>query len=160
MYFKINWCSSKSDSFMIIFFLFWLSVNLFIGSILIEKTGGMELMSEKTEPLWAELNERAEAATSSYSTTCNVLSCTYSVSLAKKSSEVTIKVFSSLIFFNRYFNNISHGYRAAILKKKFYGCFCSSWLWLLLDIMKRCAEQCTMYRNSLSDSDEPKFPSN
>ena len=38
-----------------------------------KKIGGMELISEKTEALYAELNKSAEAATSSYSATGNFL---------------------------------------------------------------------------------------
>ena len=38
-----------------------------------KKYGGTELLSEKTEALYAELNERAEAATSSYSATTDFL---------------------------------------------------------------------------------------
>ena len=34
-----------------------------------KKYGGMKLISEKTEALYAELNERVQAATSSYSVT-------------------------------------------------------------------------------------------
>ena len=45
------------------------------------------LISEKTDILYAELNERAEAATGSY-------------------SEHPIKMFSSLIFLRRYFSTI------------------------------------------------------
>ena len=49
---------------------FWLSEDLSIGTILSEKKyGGTGLISEKTEVLYAELNERAEAATGSYSVT-------------------------------------------------------------------------------------------
>ena len=38
-----------------------------------KKIGGMGLISEKTEALYAELNKSAEAATSSYSATGNFL---------------------------------------------------------------------------------------
>ena len=39
----------------------------------------MGLISEKTEALYAELNERVEAATSIYSVTDDFLQCIYSV---------------------------------------------------------------------------------
>ena len=43
------------------------NVDLSVGIILSEKNyGGTGLISEKTEALYAELNERVEAATSSY----------------------------------------------------------------------------------------------
>ena len=45
--------------------------------------GGTGLISEKTEALYAELNERAEAATSSYSATGAFLQYIYSVLVAK-----------------------------------------------------------------------------
>ena len=57
-----------------------LSEDLSIGRILSEKNpGGTGLISEKTETLYAELNERAEAATSSYSVTGDFLQYIYSV---------------------------------------------------------------------------------
>ena len=57
-----------------------LSEDLSIGRILSEKKpGGTGLISEKTETLYAELNERAEAATSSYSVTGDFLQYIYSV---------------------------------------------------------------------------------
>ena len=43
----------------------------------------MGLISEKTEVLYTELNERAEAATSSYSETGDSLQCIYSVPVSK-----------------------------------------------------------------------------
>ena len=53
----------------------------------------------------------------------------------EESSEYPIKVFTSWIFLHRYFFN-----------------FHFIWLWFLIAIMKRCAEQCTLqlYRTSLS----------
>ena len=44
-----------------------------------KKNGGTGLVSENTEPLFAELNERVEAATSSYSATGKFLQYIYSV---------------------------------------------------------------------------------
>ena len=55
----------------------------------------MGLVSEKTEALYAELNERVEAATSSYSATGEFLQYIYSVLAAKNLSKDLIKVFSS-----------------------------------------------------------------
>ena len=45
--------------------------------------GGTGLLSEKTETLHAELHERTEAATSSYSAAVDFLQYTYSVLVAK-----------------------------------------------------------------------------
>ena len=48
-----------------------------------KKYGSTVLISEKTEAFYAELNERAEAATSSYSVTGDFLQYIYSVSVTK-----------------------------------------------------------------------------
>ena len=48
-----------------------------------KKYGGTGLISEKPEVLYAELNERAEAATGSYSVTGNSLQYIYSVPASK-----------------------------------------------------------------------------
>ena len=62
------------------FFQLWLSEDPSIGRILSEKKyGSTGLLSEKTEDLNAELNERAEAATISYSTEVDFLQYIYSV---------------------------------------------------------------------------------
>ena len=48
-----------------------------------KKYGGTRLLSEKTEALHAELNERAEAATNSYFAAVGFLQCIYLVLMAK-----------------------------------------------------------------------------
>ena len=48
-----------------------------------KKYGGTELVSEKTEALFAELNERVEAATSTYSATGEFLQYIYSMLVDK-----------------------------------------------------------------------------
>ena len=48
-----------------------------------KKNRGTVLISEKIEVLLAEINKRAEAATSSYSVTCNSLQYIYSVPMTK-----------------------------------------------------------------------------
>ena len=48
-----------------------------------KKIGDTSLLSEETEALHAELNERVEAATSSYSAAVNFLQYIYSVLVAK-----------------------------------------------------------------------------
>ena len=50
--------------------------------------GGTGLVSEKTEALYAEPNERVEATTSSYSTTGEFLRYIYSVSVAKNHQKI------------------------------------------------------------------------
>ena len=48
-----------------------------------KKYGGAGLVSEETDALYAELNERVEAATSSYSATGEFLQYIYTVPVAK-----------------------------------------------------------------------------
>ena len=50
--------------------------------------GGARLISEKTETLYAELNERAETATSTYSVTGGVLQYIYSVPVTKNPQNI------------------------------------------------------------------------
>ena len=75
------------------------------------------------EVLYAELNERAEAATSSYSVTGDSLQYIYSVPVTKNHWNIEKRCLVHEFSFADIFNNINHGYRAAILKKKI--------LWLL-----------------------------
>ena len=53
--------------------------------------GGTGLLSEKTEALHAELNERAEAATSSYSAEVKFLQYIYSVLVAKNHYKIRLR---------------------------------------------------------------------
>ena len=48
-----------------------------------KKEGGTVLIYEKMEALYTDLNERAKAATSSYSVTGNFLQYIYSVTVSK-----------------------------------------------------------------------------
>ena len=69
-----------------------MSEDLCIGRILSQKKyRGTGLISEKTEALYAELNERVEAATSSCSATGAFLQCTYSVLVAKNHQKIRSK---------------------------------------------------------------------
>ena len=78
---------------------------------------GTALVSEKTEALYAELNERVEAVTSSYSTTTDFSQCIYSVLMAKNHQKIRSKCLVHEFFFTDIFNDVNHGYRAALLKK-------------------------------------------
>ena len=51
------------------------------------------LISEKMEALYVELNERAEAATSSYSATDDFLQYLYSVRVARNHQEIQFSFF-------------------------------------------------------------------
>ena len=66
-----------------------------------KKVGVTGLISEKTEVLYAELNERAEAATGSYSVTGDSLQYIYSVPVTKNHRNIR-SVFSWWIFLHRY----------------------------------------------------------
>ena len=68
------------------------------------------------EVLFAELNERAEAATSSYSATGDLLQYIYSVLVDKNHQKIRS---SCLVyeFSHIFFNDINLGYRSTILKK-------------------------------------------
>ena len=83
----------------------------------------MGFISENTEVLYAELNEIAEAATGSYSVTGDSLQYIYSVPVGKiigtSDQDVQFMNFPSQMFFD----HTDHGYRAAILKKKFLRLF-------------------------------------
>ena len=73
--------------------------------------------------LYEELNERAEAVTSSYSTSTNFLQYIYSVLVTKTHQKIrSICLVHEFSFIYIFLNNMNHGYRAAILKKH---------LWLL-----------------------------
>ena len=118
-----NWCSPKSVR---CFFLTLTVRGHFHRKDFKWKIyGGKGLISEKTEALYKKLNERAEAATSSYSATGHVYNifilCLWLTIIRTSDQGVYFMNFFSEIFFN----DINHGYRAAILKEN------SLWLWLL-----------------------------
>ena len=96
-----------------------------MGRILSEKKyEGTELLSKETEAFYVELNERAEAATSSTSETGDFLQYIFSVLVAKNLQKIRLRCLVHEFSFTDIFNYINHGYKAAILKK--------SSLWLLL----------------------------
>ena len=63
------------------------------------------LVSEKTEALYAELNERVEAATSSYSATGKFLQYIYSVLVAKNHQKIRSRCLVHEFFFTDIFLN-------------------------------------------------------
>ena len=88
-------------------------------------------MGVKTEIFCAELNERAEAATGSYSVTGNFLWYIYSVPVTKNPLNIRSRCLVHEFSFTLFFNDINHRHRAVILKKFFmvasiiyiiYGC--------------------------------------
>ena len=69
------------------------------------------------EVLYAELNERVEAATGSYSVTGDSLQYIYSVPVTKNHRNIRSRCLVHEFSFTYFFNDINHVYRAAILKK-------------------------------------------
>ena len=68
----------------------------------------------------AELNERAEVATSSYSVTGDSLEYIYFVLLTKNHRDIQTRCLVYEFSFTDVFDGINHGYRATILKKKIF----------------------------------------
>ena len=130
-----NWCIPESNR--LFFSELWLSEDLSIGRILREKKlEDKGLISEKTEVLYSELKERAEAANGSYSVAGDFLQYIYSVSVIKNHRNIQSRCLVHEFSFTDIFNDIDHGYRAAILKKNFfvaafilYGCGYLFLLW-------------------------------
>ena len=100
---------------------------------------GVRLISEKTETLYTGLNERAEAAASSYSVTGifrNIfILCLWLRIIRTSDQGVSFMNFPSQIFFN----DINHGYKTVIMEKN------SLWLFLfymaVATFMKSFAER-------------------
>ena len=68
-----------------------------------QKIWRYELLSEKTEVLSAELNESAEAATSSYTAAGNFLQYIYSVIMAKNHQKIRSRCLVYELFFKDIF---------------------------------------------------------
>ena len=78
-------------------------MDLSIGRILSEKKIGCTgLISEKTKVLYAELKERAEAATGSYSVTGDSLQYIYSVPVTKNHRNIQSRCLVHEFSFHRY----------------------------------------------------------
>ena len=105
-----------------IFFLTLTVRGLSIGRILSdEKYGdtGFFFFLKKRETLNAGLNERAEAPTSSYSVTGDFLQYIYSVPVTKNHQDIRSQGLVHEFSITDFFNDISHGYRTAIMKKNY-----------------------------------------
>ena len=112
-----------------------------------KKYGGAGLVSEQLEALYAELNERVEAAYIYI-----YLQYIYSVHVTKNLQNIQSRQLVHEFFFTDIFNDINHGYRAAILKKNY------SWLhpfyiavWLLISMIKRWPERCALHLYNTAD---------
>ena len=86
------------------------SIGKFFSEKKNESTG---LVSEKMKALFAELNQRVEAAASRYSATGEL----------NNHQKITSRCLAHEYSFTYIFNDINHGYKAALLKKNY--------LWLL-----------------------------
>ena len=82
-----------------------------------KKNRGTGLVSEKTEVLYAELNQTVEAATGSYSITGDSLQYIYSVPVTENHRNIRSRCLVHEFSFTDIFNDINNGYRAAISKK-------------------------------------------
>ena len=126
-----NWCSPKSDRFF--FLTLTVRRSYHWKDFRWKKIGDTGLLSQETEALHAELNQRGEAATSSYSAAVNFynisIRCLRLRIVGRSDQSVSLINFPSHIFFN----DINHGYRAAVLKK--------SSLWLLPSYTHCCYEK-------------------
>ena len=69
------------------------------------------------EDLYAEPNKRAEAATGSYSAACDFSQYIYYVLVAKNHEKIRSGCLFQEFLFADIFDDVNHGYRAAILKK-------------------------------------------
>ena len=110
-----------------------------------KKNEGMGLLSEKTKALHAELDERAEAAISSYSAEVDFaynicIRCLW-LRIIRRSMNFPSQTF---------FNDINHGYRAAILKKSSLWLLLFLWLCLIIATIKRTMPRLQLYRTSLN----------
>ena len=124
-----------------------------MGRILSEKKGGTGLVSEKTEVYTQNLTKERkqppvvileQAILYSIFILCLCLRF-----IGTSNQDAQFMNFPSQIFFNY----INHGYRAAILKKNSLWLLPFYMVWLLLSIMKRCAERCILqlYQTSLNN---------
>ena len=86
----------------------------------LKQYGGTGLLSKKTEVLYAELNERAEPATSSYSAAGDFFQYIYSLIMITNHQKIRSRCLVHEFSIKDFFNDINHGYKAAILKKKLF----------------------------------------
>ena len=141
-----NWSSPKSDRW---FFSLTLTVRrpFHRKDFKWKKYEGKGLFSEKTKALHAELNKRAEAATSHQDLFCSsrfFRICLFGA-CDRESFEEPLEVFSSWIFLYRIFlMTLIMVTEHLFWRKVLCGCFCLIWLLLLSDIIKSCTEWCAL----------------
>ena len=104
-----------------IFFLILTVRELSIGRILSEKKyEGAGLISEKTEVLYIELNERAEAATGSYSGTGDSLQLIYSLLVSKNHLNIRSRSLVHEFSFTNIFYRYKSWLQSSYIKEKFF----------------------------------------
>ena len=108
----------------------------------------------KKHALYAEFNERAEVATSRYSATGNFLQYISSVLVDKKYQKIRSRCLVHEFSFTNFFNESSHGCRAAVFNKKSLFLLSFYVAWLRIAIMKKCAERYALqlYRTSIKQN--------
>ena len=84
-----------------------------------KKYGDTGLIPENMEALYGELNERVQY----YSVTGNFLQYIYFLPVTKNHQNIWSRCLVPKFSITEFFNNINHGYRAAMMKKNY--------LWLL-----------------------------
>ena len=136
------------------FFFLWLSGELFIRRILIErKYEGTELLSQKKKRRLCIQNLRKErkeppVVILQQVIFYNIFILCLWLRMVRRSDQ------GSWTFLHRYFSTI-----LIIVTKQLYwrkilfGCFHFEWLWLLIAITKRCAKRCALqlYHTSLKN---------
>ena len=86
-----------------------------------------------------------EAAITSYFVTGDFLQYIYSVPVIKNHKNIRWRCLVHEFFHHRYFLTILIMFTEQLQWRKILcGCFRFIWLWLLISIMKRCAERCAM----------------
>lgn len=110
------------------------------------------LIFEKMEALYAKLNEKVEANSSSYFTTSNFLQYIYTYIYTLYICLfififICIFVFCKYVYIYTYLLTYIQG---SCIKKNLCDCFRFLWLRTLIAIIRRCAEQCVLklYRTS------------
>ena len=128
-----NWCSPKSDRW------FFFTIR---GKILSEKKkhGGTGLISDKTEALYSELNQRTETILQQPTFYNIFILCLWLRNIRKSNHGFLFMNFLSQIFLMILIVVIEQLH----WRKKFSCRFQFIWLWLLITIMKRFVKRCVL----------------
>ena len=113
-----------------------------------------ELIFEETEALYAKLNEKVEANSSSYFTTSNFLQYIYTYIYTLYIC-LFIFIFICIFIFCKYVYIYTYLFtyiQGSYIKKNLCECFRFLWLRTPIPIIRRCSEKCVLqfYRTSLN----------